>query len=73
MQLNIQELRPDTMYTFTTKPWTAPTGEVIAGRELIRVFVGLKKIENVPFVEVERPGGRHHLIAVETIAFIASQ
>lgn len=70
MMLQVQELRPEATYTFTIKNWTAPTGEVIAGRELKRVFVGHMRIENIPFIEVERPGGRHHLIAVETIASI---
>lgn len=54
-------------YRFTTKDWTTPENEVIAGETKERVFLGHVVIDEIPFVEVERPDGRKHLIAHETI------
>lgn len=65
--INVDELQAGESYIFHIKPWESPTGEVVNFNSKQRVFVGMKTIDRIPFVEVARASGSQHLIAVESI------
>jgi hypothetical protein len=64
---NTAMLEPGKTYAFRTKEWCGPTTAVIPGAIQSRRFLGLRTLDFIRCIEVERASGKVHLIAADAI------